>query len=331
MENRNFTIDYLRGLAALMVCVCHFKHALPEEAANLATYGELGVQVFFVISGYIIPYSLQRGRYRIFDFGLFWLKRLIRLQPTLIAALIFTYIMSYFASIAKGGALNFTFLSVFHSFVYLSIPEENPVIWTLIVELKYYLFVSIFFPILFSRVSVIRRISFFICLAMAACFFDYFNDLRYLPYFLLGFAVCYFETLKVSRIEAVVLLLLSGLSALPSSTAPQILAGIMTCFIIFYCPPVNFRIGIFLGAISYSLYIIHFPLGVKILNFSLAHTPAYIHVLLLPIDIIICVIFAYGLFKAIEDPSGNIAKRIRFSMATRGARKKSFKNKSGLA
>src|SRR5215467_12962304 len=64
------TLDALRGLASLAVMWFHFtKHAMPEigDGALRLTgkYGWLGVQVFFVISGFVIPYSLQRANYSI--------------------------------------------------------------------------------------------------------------------------------------------------------------------------------------------------------------------------------------------------------------------------
>src|ERR1035441_2897196 len=44
-------------------------------------YGWLGVEIFFVISGFIIPYSLYKAGYRVSDFTRFLLKRIARLDP----------------------------------------------------------------------------------------------------------------------------------------------------------------------------------------------------------------------------------------------------------
>src|ERR1700712_5085903 len=163
MKQRNATIDYLRGLAALMVCVCHFRHTLPDVLSGLAKQGELGVQVFFVISGYIISYSMDRGGYKIIDFGRFWLKRLLRLQPTFVVALLFTFFLSHVSAHMKGGASDFSISDLAAATVYFRVPSENPVIWTLIVELKYYLFISVLFPLLFSPDHAIRRLSYCSC------------------------------------------------------------------------------------------------------------------------------------------------------------------------
>lgn len=56
------TIQSLRGIAASMVVVAHFGTGRDFVAAfptlgTIASYGTLGVPIFFVISGFVIPYS----------------------------------------------------------------------------------------------------------------------------------------------------------------------------------------------------------------------------------------------------------------------------------
>lgn len=208
MKSRNATIDYLRGLAALMVCVCHYRHTLPDQLAAIAKHGEIGVQIFFVISGFIIPYSMEKAGYRLVDFGRFWLKRLVRLQPTFLAALVFTFLLSRASSHFKGGAVDFSFPDLAASAVYWRVPSENPVIWTLIVELKYYLFISLLFPLLFSVNDTIRRLSFLGCMILATLLLPYAETLRHAPCFLLGFAACYLRTGRSTPGEALILSIL---------------------------------------------------------------------------------------------------------------------------
>ena len=88
-------LDALRGIAALCVVYAHFgTRVLPQ--VHRAVYhvfdpGLYGVLVFFLVSGYIVPASLERrGSVRNF-----WLSRLFRLVPldrtqpgALVAALI---------------------------------------------------------------------------------------------------------------------------------------------------------------------------------------------------------------------------------------------------
>ncbi len=74
-------LDALRGIAALTVMVSHYiEFMLPQAWTVLGRYfvpGTFGVLLFFMVSGYIIPASLERrGSVR----G-FWLSRLFRLYP----------------------------------------------------------------------------------------------------------------------------------------------------------------------------------------------------------------------------------------------------------
>lgn len=84
-------IDGLRAIAILLVIVFHFQ-LLPFGKA-----GFIGVDVFFVISGFlitrIIMSDLEAGR---FSLGMFYYKRFRRLYPALLATLILYMIAGYF-------------------------------------------------------------------------------------------------------------------------------------------------------------------------------------------------------------------------------------------
>src|SRR5881397_2950111 len=74
-------LDALRGIAALVVVYEHAQDPIfPELRTTVAPWfdtGKFGVMVFFLVSGYIIPASLER-RGSIRDF---WVSRLFRLYP----------------------------------------------------------------------------------------------------------------------------------------------------------------------------------------------------------------------------------------------------------
>ncbi|WP_081599255.1 acyltransferase family protein [Prochlorothrix hollandica] len=61
-------INFLRGIAALSVAWFHFTNGNvdfldPGLLKFSGKYGYLGVEIFFVISGFIIPYSLWRSQF----------------------------------------------------------------------------------------------------------------------------------------------------------------------------------------------------------------------------------------------------------------------------
>src|SRR5579875_535438 len=79
-------LDALRGVAALAVVYDHASYQFLVPVRDVITAwidpGEFGVFVFFLISGYIVPASLERrGSVR----G-FWVSRLFRLYPAYILA-----------------------------------------------------------------------------------------------------------------------------------------------------------------------------------------------------------------------------------------------------
>ena len=79
-------LDLLRGIAALFVVFDHLSYYLLQhvraEVYNWFDAGNYGVFVFFIISGYIVPASLERkGSVRTF-----WISRLFRLYPLYLLA-----------------------------------------------------------------------------------------------------------------------------------------------------------------------------------------------------------------------------------------------------
>ena len=61
MEKKILSIQYLRGLAALAVVLCHYGSNLTPypKLSEAFNFGQAGVHVFFLISGFIIVYSLN--------------------------------------------------------------------------------------------------------------------------------------------------------------------------------------------------------------------------------------------------------------------------------
>jgi peptidoglycan/LPS O-acetylase OafA/YrhL len=66
-------------------------------------YGWLGVQVFFVISGFVIPYSMYCGGYRPWQhFGRFLAKRLVRLEPPYLVSIVVFITLWYLSALSPG-------------------------------------------------------------------------------------------------------------------------------------------------------------------------------------------------------------------------------------
>jgi Acyltransferase family len=99
------SIQIMRGIAATMVMIHHFTYANPGFAASFPAFTalfqnfSLGVWMFFVISGFVIPYAMYSIDYRIStDAWPFFLRRLVRLEPTYIVSVLVAFALTFAAA-----------------------------------------------------------------------------------------------------------------------------------------------------------------------------------------------------------------------------------------
>jgi len=87
-QNKNLQlIQVLRGVASLLVVLLHATINLNENGKtvfllNFFSFGGAGVDIFFVISGFIITYTSFKGAASIKNFLPFISRRVIRIFPT---------------------------------------------------------------------------------------------------------------------------------------------------------------------------------------------------------------------------------------------------------
>ncbi|WNI62699.1 acyltransferase [Enterobacter asburiae] len=81
------SIAFLRGVACLFVALYHLKSSAPNDSIfyNLFKFGSFGVDLFFMISGFVIVIATMRDS----KADSFLIKRLFRIYPPLIAAIVF--------------------------------------------------------------------------------------------------------------------------------------------------------------------------------------------------------------------------------------------------
>jgi len=96
-------LDALRGIAALFVVLNHLDFLVLKQVraamARAFDPGLYGVFVFFMVSGYIVPASLERkGSIRNF-----WISRFFRLFPLFAVAIAGVYVLSRFGSRRAEG------------------------------------------------------------------------------------------------------------------------------------------------------------------------------------------------------------------------------------
>jgi peptidoglycan/LPS O-acetylase OafA/YrhL len=149
-ENRLGFLDFVRGIAAFAVLIQHSGETL-WPSINWATHqyvniGRFGVVAFFLVSGFIIPFSLERGG----SVRRFWIGRFFRLYPLYWVSLIAILVIYQF----RNDALTPAFQShiVLHSIVnftmiqeLVGIPHAIGLYYTLTVELVFYTLCAVLF------------------------------------------------------------------------------------------------------------------------------------------------------------------------------------------
>ena len=297
MESSKFLREYnkdvavLRGLAILFVLGYHlFPGKLP--------WGFVGVDIFFIISGYLIAQILgdRSDRKSLFTF---YINRFRRIYPALLIILVICICVGYivllddeYSVLLKSTVFSLFQLQNFYEMsragYFVDAVNFRPLLhlWSLGVEFQFY----IAFPLLLilgKRVGLsttvvarsITLISLFLCLILAG---KLGSDIFFLPFtrmweLSLG-ATCYLITadgwrargairaflLVCSLLGAVgVILIVRSGSIYPGYTA--LLPTMAACSFLLARPmqEVNIRFlrpMIFIAAISYSLYLWHFPI-----------------------------------------------------------------------
>jgi peptidoglycan/LPS O-acetylase OafA/YrhL len=142
-------LDALRGIAALCVVYSHFgTRVLPavhRAVYNVFDPGLYGVLVFFMVSGYIVPASLERrGSVRSF-----WLSRLFRLFPLFVFAIGAVLLLHEFGWASVRQTNQNVTASVFsHLFMLNELLGQTNVIvvlWTLSYEMIFYVLLTALF------------------------------------------------------------------------------------------------------------------------------------------------------------------------------------------
>jgi peptidoglycan/LPS O-acetylase OafA/YrhL len=176
-EQYSIEIDGLRALAVLAVLFCHAKLALFAG-------GYVGVDVFFVISGYVVSASiLRRQQQGSFALGEFYARRLKRLLPSLYAVLAATLAFGLLFCFPEDNAnllKNIGAVALFYSNIYLSRQtgyfdlgaDQQPLMhtWSLSVEEQFYLLFPLLLVLLARRAGGVKlAVAGLLCAASLAC------------------------------------------------------------------------------------------------------------------------------------------------------------------
>lgn len=256
-------IESLRALAALIVLIFHFisfsdgKGYLVknELIRKFSEFGAQGVELFYIISGFVIYYSLTRDRsFGIQQYPSYLLKRFLRIFPPFLGViglicmtpLIFGWPFPYSAKqLLENATLS---VDLFKDTQWM-----NPIFVTLKVEFLFYMVIGLL--VIPMKKTVIGYVLIASSSLIAACYFYSVDLIHNVPFFLIGIACS-----EIHRSRNVMLnyLLISAcfiflLTIFPLEDSAIALIGVT--FLLWVTIKSTWLEGI--GRFSYSLYLTH--------------------------------------------------------------------------
>ncbi|MFD5430245.1 acyltransferase family protein [Streptomyces sp. NPDC127084] len=343
-RGRIAALDGLRLLAALMVVAYHYlawrgSWPAPTEitfptAFPFAVYGWLGVELFFLISGFVICMSCW-GR----SLGDFFVSRVSRLYPAYWLAVLTT---SAVLLLVPGGwdphpwpdiLINLTMLNE-----PLGVRSVDAVYWTLFAELRFYLL----FAIVAWRGLTYRRVVVFCCVwAVAGLAFHKTGDealrVMIMPtfcwYFIAGMAFYLMYRFRPTPLLTGIVLVCFGASVSSARLVWRntldhfdrqipfwpVALILVACFALMALVAtgrlswMNWRWLGYAGATTYPLYLLHEKIGWEIIGVLAPYVPGYLLVGLLTACMLVA---AYLVHRLVEKPvSGWLKHRLNRAVA----------------
>ncbi|MEA3017215.1 MAG: hypothetical protein QOI38_1937 [Sphingomonadales bacterium] len=325
-------LDALRGLAALAVVLFHYTTRYGELYGHQGTlpfafpWGHFGVQLFFGISGFVIFMTLERTR-TLADFAV---SRFSRLYPAYWAAMLLTGAVVLVAGMRElalsppAFAANATMLQSF-----ASLPSVDGVYWTLSVELAFYVAMAMLW-----RLRLLGRIEPLLLFWMSLHWIWTFAPRlagvepswllgalllqQHIPFFAIGIAAYRLRAGADRRWPAAVILAalatVEACDGFVHVEVAAIAAATLLAVALRGVPALRFPPLVWLGAISYSLYLLHQYIGFAMLGrIEAAGVPPGPAVL---VTLAVIILIAGAVTLAVERPA---LKAIRRRWRARGA------------
>ncbi|ATG91314.1 acyltransferase family protein [Methylomonas koyamae] len=309
------TLDFFRGIAILMVICGHF---LPQRlvfgdfAASFATMGRGGVIVFFLLSGYLIIRSLQGC-----SIGAFLCRRFFKIFPAYWLNLLVLFIAGQLG-FGLASHSNATYLA---NFAMLSdlfrVANVSNVYWTLLIEVKFYVFIACYFH--WFGIRFVSAVPLLFTVANATVFAlrgQASQLLTFFPVFFVGIQVLLAEKSGWARSNLLRLVstgLLAGLNVAlfdgiyPLWSIAYILGGAAAMVGLLQS---GFSLGLlaFFGKVSYSNYLYHTLVGYSLFEWIGRQQTVASNLIAVAAVVVVSTWVAYLSYILVELPSGRFCK-----------------------
>lgn len=319
-------IDSLDGLRAFACLLVVFGHLAKEEIiVDIKGSGQLGVMLFFVLSGFLMAHLYGCEKISVSRFVEYGLRRSFRVVPAYVVALLLSFWISPYwpefpYNMDMSGLVK-----------HLKLQGDTSVFWTIPVELKFYAFFPVIWLLLgFLKNTVLRAAIIFVAFIVSVNIFPFGERLdlsRYLEFFIGGVCAGYVnsqmtvtspwkrETINVTFIATVILTLVFIPQVFLHLTGiihgmwriPQILASLFALCVLLCANTTGWarkifsnNILMFLGKISFSLYLVHYPFIYFINHWAVLNPVAWFIKVILSLTLALA--FACLFYVMVEKP-----------------------------
>lgn len=330
-------LDAFRGIAALIVVFFHFTMGRSESLLGFKL-GVTGADFFFIISGFVIFMSLSK----ISSSLEFLINRFIRLYPVYWICVTLTFSMQILANFFLRQHNNIN-ISVYLKNMtmlqyYFKVPDIDGPYWTLIIEMIFYVIIVFLYKIKqIKNITIIGFFSIFVVLINDIFFEKYIPGLKnvhvafpfinHLPLFFSGilfFKIINSKNLIKNRIyyELIILCFITQIFLFNDGGRSRSFINIyeytfmilmfFLSFIFFVNGRMKFvinQVTLFLGKISFPLYLIHQYLSREILIPVLQNKFGFTFWLSTLVSLFVVVMIANLISKNIEF---KLNKKIKF-------------------
>jgi peptidoglycan/LPS O-acetylase OafA/YrhL len=343
-QQRYTLVDALRGVAAFAVLCHHLFHnsalerplwnILPFVVCEFCHFGSFGVQIFFVLSGFVIPHSLRNVKLDRSGLGNFFIRRQLRLDPPYWTIIILTVISANLEHmmpwINKQQIPTFvdSIINLFYLQNIVNVQQVVPVAWTLCLEVQFYL---IFILLLvcgkfrnttgsqINRVSVslVTIIGLGSMVIPGHTIEQWFIQWWY--YFAAG-VLCYWTTQQPKLRPLFYVYMACFLVCAIIGDPPSMLTGWCTVALLHIAGErrkltswLDFRWIQYLGRISYSLYLVHLLVATYVLRIGYRLTgdsPGFALFWFI-LALAFSIVCAQGLYWAVESRSIKLAASLK--------------------
>ncbi len=346
-SKRLHELDGLRGIAALWVVFYHFWGAIqerdvdwvPDWVGSFFKAGFSGVDIFFVLSGFVIMHSVSNARADVGFIPNFILRRSVRIDPPYWSAIAIAIVLMmlknefFSAESVTIPSISTVIAHVFYLQDILELQAISSVFWTLCLEFQFYLIFAFIFFAYMKMNEIKKRVAekYLIAFGIIFCFLSpilRFSSIDLIvpgtifPYayeFILGVMAYFWVKGALGNQLMFLAVLCSTVSTIYFTSVYYALVPILVISILFFSSRSDalswMRSGgmLFLGRISYSLYLTHASVGWVSLSLMMHLASEYnnnvLTVFIFITGVVFSLVFATILYLLIEEPSKKLSKR----------------------